>query len=97
MENHVAYCNESEAFTITEDDDDTTDTAPDKRAKVNSFTQAVIHYRSVHLAKNESLDFDISTDRNKWEEGTLNNTYQFDFGAAYAYQIQLPKKLIQLE
>jgi len=27
----------------------------------------------------------------------LNNTYQFDFGAAYAYQIQLPKKLIQLE
>ena len=97
LENHVAYCNESEAFTITEDDDDTTDTAPDKRAKVNSFTQAVIHYRSVHLAKNESLDFDISTDRNKWEEGTLNNTYQFDFGAAYAYQIQLPKKLIQLE
>lgn len=27
----------------------------------------------------------------------MNNTYQFDFGAAYAYQIQLPKKLIQLE
>ena len=98
LENHVAYCNESEAFTITEDEDDTTDTAPDKRAKVNSFTQAVIHYRSVHLAKNESLDFDnLNTDRNKWEEGTLNNTYQFDFGAAYAYQIQLPKKLIQLE
>ena len=36
-------------------------------------------------------------DRSLWIEGTLNNTYQFDFGAAYAYQIQLPKKLIQLE
>lgn len=31
------------------------------------------------------------------EKGNLNNTYQFDFGTSYAYQIQLPKKLIQLE
>ena len=36
-------------------------------------------------------------DRNLWVDGNLNNTYHFDFGAAYAYQIQLSKKLIQLE
>lgn len=97
LENHVAYSNESESFTITEDDfvDDGT---VDKRGKVNSITQAIIHYRSTHLSKSEDLELlEGGTDRNAWIEGTLNNTYQFDFGAAYAYQIQLPKKLIQLE
>ncbi len=96
-EQHVAYCDESESFTITEDDfiDDGT---VDKRGKVNSFIQAIIHYRSTHLSKNEDLELPQSgVDRNTWIEGSLNNTYQFDFGAAYAYQIQLPKKLIQLE
>lgn len=97
LEQHVAYCNESESFTITEDDfiDDGT---VDKRGKVNSFTQGIIHYRSTHLYKGEELELPLGgTDRNAWIEGSLNNTYQFDFGAAYAYQIQLPKKLIQLE
>ena len=97
LEQHVAYCNESESFTITEDDfiDDGT---VDKRGKVNSFTQGIIHYRSTHLYKGEELELPQGgTDRNAWIEGSLNNTYQFDFGAAYAYQIQLPKKLIQLE
>ena len=97
LEQQVAYCNESESFTITEDgiiDDGTVD----KRAKVNSLTQAIIHYRSTHLSKEEDVELpDDGVDRNAWIEGTLNNTYLFDFGAAYAYQIQLPKKLIQLE
>lgn len=97
LEQHVAYCNESESFTITEDVTDV-DSPVDKRGKVNCFTQAVIHYRSTHLSKDEDLDLpNDGTERAGWIEGTLNNTFQFDFGAAYAYQIQLPKKLIQLE
>lgn len=97
LEQHVAYCNESESFTICEDDVPG-DGEVDKRGKVNSYTQAIIHYRSTHLSKEEDLELpEGGADRSNWIEGTLNNTYQFDFGAAYAYQIQLPKKLIQLE
>lgn len=97
LEQHVAYCNESESFTITTDEY-TGEGEVDKRGKVNSYTQAIIHYRSTHLSKEEDLELpEGGADRSLWIEGTLNNTYQFDFGAAYAYQIQLPKKLIQLE
>lgn len=99
LENHVAYCNETAVFTIQNDSEvGLTDSKVDKRAKVNSFTQALISYRTIHLIKEESLDIPTEgADCNKWEDGTLNSTYQFDFGAAYAYQIQLSKKLIQLE
>ena len=97
LEHHVAYCNESAVFTIV-NDGDVPEGQIDKRAKVNSFTQAIILYRSAHLAKNEDLDIPTDgVDRNLWVDGNLNNTYHFDFGAAYAYQIQLSKKLIQLE
>ena len=97
LEQHVAYCNESESFTITTEEY-SGEGEVDKRGKVNSLTQAIIHYRSTHLSKEEDLELpEGGTDRSMWIEGTLNNTYQFDFGAAYAYQIQLPKKLIQLE
>ena len=98
MANHVAYCNESEPFHITGDESETTDGTVDKRGKVNSYTQAIIHYRSVHLAKEEPVELpEGNSERCQWIEGTLNDTYQFDFGAAYAYQIQLPNKLMQLE
>ncbi|MDD3138065.1 MAG: hypothetical protein PHX08_03720 [Lachnospiraceae bacterium] len=99
LEKHVAYCNESDVFTIDNTGDTVESGGPvDKRAKVSTYTQAIIHYRSVHLAKGEDLDIDDKgADRNQWIEGNLNDTYQFDFGPAYAYQIQLPKKLIQLE
>ena len=67
-------------------------------AKVDSITQALINYRISHLIKKEALEIpDDNIDRNAWKKGNLNNTYQFDFGTSYAYQIQLPKKLIQLE
>ncbi|MGL5893259.1 MAG: ATP-binding protein [Bacteroidales bacterium] len=99
LEKHVAYCNESDVFTIDNTGDTVeTEGTVDKRSKVSSITQAIIHYRSAHLAKGEELEIDYSgSDRNLWVEGNLNDTYQFDFGPAYAYQIQLPKKLIQLE
>lgn len=97
LEQHVAFCNESEVFTIVGDEDNTTEGSVDKRGKINSYTQAVIHFRSTHLAKEESLDIPEGADRSQWIDGNLNKTYQFDFGAAYAYQIQVPNKLIQLE
>ena len=100
LENRVAYCNESAVFIIdnTPEDGQEWESNIDKRTKVSSLTQAIIHYRSAHLTKGEPLEIgDESKETNIWEEGTLNNTYKFDFGPSYAYQIQLPKKLIQLE
>lgn len=96
LEHKVAYCNESESFSITGEETEG-DGPIEKHGKVNSFTQAIIHYRSTHLAKDEDLEIHSTTERNQWVEGSLNSTYQFDFGAAFAYQIQLPNKLIQLE
>ena len=32
-----------------------------------------------------------------WKEGALNDIFTFDFGSAYAYTIQVPKKLLQME
>ena len=99
LDNHVAYCNETAVFTIDNSGEPLGgEGSVDKRAKVNSYTQALINYRAVHLSKDEDLEIPTEgTERSKWEEGSLNSTYQFDFGAAYAYQIQLSKKLIQLE
>ena len=98
LDNHVAYCNESDVFTIDNSGEVIGTEGVDKRSKVNSITQAIIHYRSMHLAKEEDLEIsEGGIDRNAWVEGALNSTYQFDFGPAYAYQIQLSKKLIQLE
>lgn len=99
MDNHVAYSNESEVFSvITTGEIDVDNSTVDKRAKVDSITQALINYRISHLIKKEALEIpDDNIDRNAWKKGNLNNTYQFDFGTSYAYQIQLPKKLIQLE
>lgn len=98
LDNHVAYCNESDVFTIDNSGEVIETEGVDKRSKVNSITQAIIHYRSMHLAKEEDLEIsEDGIDRNAWVEGALNSTYQFDFGPAYAYQIQLSKKLIQLE
>jgi len=98
IEHKVAYCNETAVFTICNNTEGPRDGQPDKRLKTNSLTQAIIHYRSIHLSRGEDVDItEEGLDRNKWVEGTLNNTYQFDFGPAFAYQIQLPRKLIQLE
>lgn len=99
IDNNYAYCNESAVFSICNGGDGgEVEGTPEKRIKVNSLIQAVIQYRTSHLIKGKDLKIDEDgIERNRWVEGTLNNTYQFDFGAAYAYQIQLPKKLIQLE
>lgn len=99
LEHGYAYTNESSMFTIDNTGEEVdTEGGVNKRTKVNNFTQAIILYRIAHLIKGEDLDIsEEGQDRNEWVEGNLNMTYQFDFGPSYAYQIQLPKKLIQLE
>lgn len=98
LENNVLYCNESNVFTISNNGEAIDVDGTGKRVKVNTITQAMIHLRSLHLAKGEETVVDRSDEsRNKWIEGSLNDTYQFDFGPAYAYQIQLSKKLMWLE
>lgn len=102
QEHNYIYCNESEPFTIRvnddEDNDDEFAKEIEKRAKVNTYTQAIIHYRSSHLSKGENVEITSeSVEKNKWQTGNLNQTFQFDFGANYAYQILQSRKLVQLE
>lgn len=99
LEHNVAFSNESEVFSVvTTDEPIDPSNSVDKRAKVDSVTQAIIDYRISHLINKAPLEIpDDQVDRNAWKKGNLNNTYLFDFGTKYAYQIQLPKKLIQLE
>ncbi len=98
-EHDATYANESAIFTIDNSGEEVeTEGGVNKRSKVNSLTQAIITYRISHLIKGEDLEIpEEGQDRNEWVEGNLNMTYQFDFGPSFAYQIQLPKKLIQLE
>ncbi len=99
LEKHVLYSNETKEFTIDNDGEETDfEQSIDKRTKVNTVTQSFIQYRISNCIKNGDLNLvENKIEKNEWVEGTLNDTYQFDFGAAYAYQIQLSKKLIQLE
>lgn len=101
VENHVAYCNESEVFTIDnqgEEGEEGPDAVLDKRAKVNSITQAIIDFRCRHISKGEPKDLpEEGVESNQWQDGNLTNTFTFDFGPNYAYQINLSKKLMQLE
>lgn len=102
LEHQVSYSNESAPFFIDNDGEEVGgDGEVDKRAKVNSLTQAILLYRASKLPKcKEVEELEIERDganRNGWIEGSLNDTYQFDFGVSNAYQVLLSKKLIQLE
>lgn len=98
MEHSVAYCNETNVFTIINNTEEPSEGEIGKRTKVNGFTQAIIHYRSAQLKSSKDGEInDYEASRNQWIEGSLNDTYLFDFGPAYAYQIQLSKKLMWLE
>lgn len=100
LDNMVLFCNETMPFTIDNsgEDVDVFETA-DKRAKTDNYLQALLQYRISKLINGEEIDAEEleETDRNQWIEGSLNNIYQFDFGPSFAFQIQLPKKLIALE
>ena len=100
---NVAYSNESIVFSLSNTDEpvDTGDLG--RRTKVDYYTQAIYQRRIEKLKakqriagseKPEEPDTAVSA---QWEEGSLNNKFQFDFGPARAYQIQVSKKLIAIE
>lgn len=98
----VAYSNESTVFTLQNNGEDYEGSELGRRAKVDYFTQALIQRRIEKLKDKNSIILEdsmpaIEASGAQWKEGPLNNVFQFDFGPARAYQIQISKKLIALE
>ena len=102
----VLTVNETMTFTIknlTEEDSPTDDVDVDvtKRNKPNNVLQAFFYYCIEQLRKEETVVIPAPeiSEKNDWKEGSLNNTYTFDFGnnANFAFQIQISKKLLELE
>lgn len=97
--------NETTYFTIknlNEDDPgEPVDTENTKRNHPDNMLQAYFTFRIDTLRKAESIEELIVpeiSEKTEWKIGTLNDVYHFDFGkAAYAYQIQCSKKLLELE
>lgn len=101
QENDVLCINETTFFTIKnadEDDADDVETGIDKRKKISNMLQAYFHYQMELLRKKEDIQVPVLSLETEWKVGTLNDVYTFDFGnAAYAYQIQNSRKLLELE
>ena len=102
----VMTVNETMTFTIKnlidgEEPVDTIDTEISKRNKPNNVLQAYFAYCIEQIRKPETNEIpspDIK-EETEWKEGSLNNTYTFEFSnnAQFAYQIQIAKKLLELE
>ena len=104
-EHSVMTVNETMTFTIknlTEDDtSDDVEVDVTKRNKPDNVLQAYFNYCIEQIRKDETVELpspEIS-EKTEWKEGSLNNTYTFEFGnnAQFAYQIQIAKKLLELE
>ena len=104
-EHSVMTVNETMTFTIknlTEDDtSDDVEVDVTKRNKPDNVLQAYFNYCIEQIRKDETIELpspEIS-EKTEWKEGSLNNTYTFEFGnnAQFAYQIQIAKKLLELE
>ncbi len=98
----VAYSNESIVFTLQNNGEDYEGSELGRRAKVDYYTQAFIQ-RRIEILKEKSQVLlenqlpQIEATGTQWKEGQLNNIFQFDFGPARAYQIQISKKLLSIE
>lgn len=99
--NSVAYSNESIVFTLQNSGEEYEGSELGRRTKVDYYTQALIQRRIERLKEKTTLiDDDISeiiAEQAQWKEGPLNNIFQFDFGPARAYQVQISNKLIAIE
>ena len=97
--------NETTYFTIKNKEEDDNeppiDTENTKRNHPDNMLQAYFTYRIENIRKadpSEEIDVPEISEKTEWKEGTLNDVYHFDYGkAAYAYQIQCSKKLLELE
>ncbi len=101
QDHNVVCINETTFFTIKnaeEGEEDDVETGIDKRKKVNNMLQAYFHHQIELLRKKEEIVLPATSEQTQWKNGTLNDVYTFDFGnAAYAYQIQSSRKLLELE
>lgn len=105
----LAYCYESEVFSITNstEEDDIAEVEVDpgdnlRRKKVDCFMQAKMDFRMTRLRDKEvktaeGLMYTGDDNGMAWQDGSLNNVLQFDFGVAFSYQIQLSRKLMEAE
>ena len=104
-EHSVMTVNETMTFTIknlTEDDSsDDVEVDVTKRNKPDNVLQAYFNYCIEQIRKDETVELPAPeiSEKTEWKEGSLNNTYTFEFGnnAQFAYQIQIAKKLLELE
>lgn len=101
QEHTVLRANETNVFNIRVEQGDDTDTTDDdlerqKRTHPDNLLQAFFHYSIEQLRKGGDVIVP-EVKETEWEEGSLNNIFSFDFGSAYAYTIQMPKKLLELE
>ena len=101
LDNQAAYCNETVVFTINyavSSDELEESEEVEKRAKVNTFLQGFIRQRVSLLVSDKEIELDeYDEPKNGWQHGSLNDIFQFDLSSKFAFQIQLPKKLIALE
>lgn len=101
LDNQAAYCNETVVFTINNavsSDELEESEEVEKRAKVNTFLQGFIRQRVSLLVSDKEIELDeYDEPKNGWQHGSLNDIFQFDLSSKFAFQIQLPKKLIALE
>lgn len=100
--NSVAYSNESMVFTLQNNGEEYEGSELGRRAKVDYYTQALIQRRIEQLKEKttsavEDETSEIVAEQAQWKEGPLNNIFQFDFGPARAYQVQISNKLIAIE
>ena len=99
-EHNVMRVNETERFNIKNGDDEVI-VQPTKRNKPDNVLQAYFNYCIETIRDPQTIDVPEPELREstKWDQGSLNNTYTFEFGnnASFAYQIQISKKLLELE
>lgn len=104
-EHSVLTVNETMTFTIKnltiDDSSDDVEVDVTKRNKPDNVLQAYFNYCIEQIRKDETVEIPAPeiSEKTEWKEGSLNNTYTFEFGnnAQFAYQIQIAKKLLELE
>lgn len=102
-EHSYAFSNETGVFSVRNlaaDDtieDPLVDGQTARRTKVSNYLQGYMQFHMAHFKDGDFSDDKRNEESTQWQDGTQNNQFYFDFGPAYAFQIQLSKKLLSIE